>query len=161
MKFHCETIVIYDDVDMPGEDAFCPSLWQGERIDSDGDYYYDRIGARWSELQLSKEYADGGRSDFRLNVYREKNRLYEPGLQEAADLERYIDYKAQGRYQYLSKIHGAENLSVASLWIMTTRVEDYREYLETVHRFLAHTGGIAANVCDFDADAFRRELLDG
>jgi hypothetical protein len=159
MKFFSEVIVLYDDVDMPSESKFCPSFWQAERFDSDGDYYWDGMSARWTSLKLSKIYKDDSESSFELNVYREKNREFEPGVEEVNDLARYVGYKDEGRYARVDKINNAGNLCVASLSIMTGTVEDYREYLEATHFFLIHTSGIAANLCGFDAKMFAAEFL--
>ena len=45
MKLYTEFIVMHEDGPLPDEENFCPSFWQAEDFDSDGDYYYDNI--RW------------------------------------------------------------------------------------------------------------------
>lgn len=160
MKFLTEIIVLYDDVDMPSEDMFCPSFWASERFDSDGDFYFDGAEKCWTNLQLEKQYKDSDSSYFVLNVYREKNRQFGPAVMEAADLARYIDYKDAGRYAGDDRIENAANLAVASLSIRTVLVEDYKEYLETVYEFLRVTNGMTANLyTDLDADEFLEKII--
>ncbi|NHZ83006.1 hypothetical protein F2P44_27560 [Massilia sp. CCM 8695] len=153
MRFLCEIIVFYDDVDLPDVDLFFPSYWQAENFDSDGDFYYYGNETRWTNLEILKFYDGDEESKFGLNIYREKNRKYEPGIQEVADLARYVDYKNQGRYFYIDMIANISNLCVASLEIDTGRLEDYREFLEAVHTLLFHTKGVTANLDQcFDAE---------
>lgn len=160
MLFLCEIIILYDDIDLPDAGVFCPSYWEAEHFDSDGDFYYYGIESRWTNLELLKFYGDQEQSSFDVNVYREKNRLYEPGILEASDLSRYIDYKNQGRYKYVDSIHQASNLCVASLCVETSRIEDYREFLMAVHTFLAHTHGRTTNLNQYyAADAFMTEVI--
>lgn len=159
MKLFSEIIVLYDDKAMPEEDKFCPSFWQAERFDSDGDFYWDGLSACWTNLKLSKLYEGGEQSDFELNIYRERYRKFEPSIVEVEDLARYISYKSEGRYALKERINNAKNLCVASFFITTKRADDYLEYLKTVHFFLEYTDGIAANLYGFDAKTFSEEFL--
>jgi hypothetical protein len=156
MKIFSEMIVLHEDVVMPEEGRFVPSFWLSNDFDSDGDYYYEGIDGRWTTLRITKRAPDG-KSMLEVDTFREK-RLYNPGLQEAADLERYITYWRAGRYR-----EGAshiQNPAVTSLRIEAHLLADYREFLETVAFFLAHSKGIVANFKELDAAQFRAEFLD-
>ncbi|MBC3908058.1 MULTISPECIES: hypothetical protein [Undibacterium] len=154
MKIYSEIIVLYAHVAMPGEDDFCPAFWQAEEFDSDGDFYGDDVAKDWTTLKLTKHYANGRDSDFQLYVHREK------GGDAAHELARFIQYRKDGHYKEKKQVHEAKNLCVASLQIRAASLEDYREFLRTVHFFLEHTGGIAANVGGFDAWDFKTEFVD-
>ncbi|MCE3605212.1 hypothetical protein LXA47_16565 [Massilia sp. P8910] len=103
MKFFSEIIVLYDNIPMPSEELFCPSLWTSDNVDSDGDYYWDGMSSCWTNLKLSKTDEVGASSDFEINIYREKSRKFEPSTKEVVDLARYIDYKSEGRYVFSEK----------------------------------------------------------
>jgi hypothetical protein len=160
MKIYTEFIVMHEDLPMPGEENFCPTFWQAEDFDSDGDYYYDSIDGKWTNLVLTKRLAGDRNSVLRVNTFRQ-NRLYEPGIQEVADLQRYIDYKTEGRYGNNPRISAMTTLAVTSLAIDTFDLQDYREFLETVHFFLDFTKGVLVNPWELDAKAFREEFLRG
>jgi len=158
MKFYTEFIVMHEDGPLPDEENFCPSFWQAEDFDSDGDYYYDNIDGRWTNLALTRRQPDGRNSILNVNTFREQ-RLYEPGTQEVEDLGRYIAYQKEGRYIHNQKISAMKNLAVTALAIQTFDLEDYREFLETVHFFLEYTKGIVVNFLDLDAASFKEEFL--
>ena len=159
MKILTEIIVLYDDIDMPSEDMFCPSFWV-EPFDSDGDFYHYDAEKCWTSLRLEKMYSDSDSSYLALDVYREKDRQFEPSLLEAADLARYIGYKDEGRYAGDNGIEHAANLAVASLSIRTDLIEDYMEYLKTVYEFLRVTNGMTANLyTNFNADKFLEVVI--
>lgn len=159
MKIFSEFIVLHEDVPMPEEDRFCPNFWKAEDFDSEGDYYYNEIDGRWTVLELTRRVNGDDESTLRVYTFREQ-RSYEPSRQHIADLKRYIDYKAAGRYHYLPSIHAIKNAAVTSLIVETKQLADYREFLETVHFFLDHTKGVLVNYYDLDAAAFREEFLD-
>lgn len=138
---------------MPDVRSFCPSLWQSADHDAGGDYYYDGIEGRWSSLSLTTP-----RSSFVLGTFREK-RLYDPGIAEVADLQRYIDYRNDGRYQTNPAIAAIQSVAVTSLTIETLDPGHYREFLESAASFLEHTGGRLVNLRELDAASFRAEFL--
>ncbi len=156
MKIFSEMIVIHEDVAMPEEQRFMPSFWATDDFDSDGDYYYDGIDGRWTTLRITQRLPDG-RSVLEVDTFREQ-RNYDPALQEAADLERYIVYWRAGRYQRAAS--HIQRPAVTSLRIETPHLADYREFLETVAFFLAHGNGIVANFKELDATRFRTEFLE-
>jgi hypothetical protein len=158
MKIYTEFIVMHEDEPMPGEDNFCPSFWQAEDFDSDGDYYYHNIEGKWTNLALTKRLPNDRNSVLKVNTFREE-RLYDPGIQEVADLQRYIDYKKEGRYSNNPKISAMNNLAITSLTIETFDLNDYQEFLKTVHFFLDYTKGVIVNVRDLDAASFKEEFL--
>lgn len=155
MKFFCEMIVLFDDIKMPDEKQFMPSLWECDDIDSDGDYYWDNMNSCWTHLSLSK---NDKNTEFKLNIFREK-REFDPSIVEVADLSRYIDYKLEGRYDLFKNIHNAANLCVASFVIETIDSNVYLEYLKTIYEFLKYTNGITANYYDFNAEGFCERLM--
>jgi len=159
MKIYTEFIVMHEDGPMPNEDYFCPSFWQSEDFDSDGDYYYDNIEERWTNLELTKRRANDKDTVLNVNSFREK-RNYDPGIQEVADLQRYIDYKKDGRYFNNSAILAMKNLAITSLTIETVDLKDYQEFLETVHFFLEYTKGFVVNLWELDAASFQKEFLE-
>lgn len=156
MKIFSEMIIIHEDVAMPKEERFMPSFWTADDFDSDGDYYYDGIDGRWTTLRITKRLPDG-QSVLEVDTFREK-RNYDPAIQEAADLERYIVYWRAGRYQRAAP--HIQSPAVTSLRIETRHLADYREFLETVAFFLAHGNGIVANFKELDAARFHTEFLE-
>lgn len=158
MKIYSEFIVLHEDGPMPAEENFCPSFWQAPSFDADGDYYYDGIDGRWTNLQITKELDGGAKSTLRVDTYRE-HRLYDPSILEVADLQRYIDYVHNGRYQANQQITALNSLAVTSLIIETGTLQDYAEYLKTIHFFLVYTQGIVVSPREMDADAFQVEFL--
>lgn len=82
---------------------------------------------------------------------------FDQASQEVADLERYIGYFRAGRYTRTAP--HIQTPAVTSLTIETHLVADYREFLQAVASFLAHTRGIVANVRDLDAARFAAEFL--
>lgn len=158
MKIYTEFIVMHEDGPMPDEDNFCPSFWNAEDFDSDGDYYDYNIEGRWTELQLTKRRPEGRDSVLNVNTFREK-RLYDPGIQEVADLQRYIDYHKEGRYSNNPKLSAMNNLAVTSLTIETFDLRDYQEFLEAVYFFLDYTKGVIVNAWKLDAASFQKEFL--
>jgi hypothetical protein len=159
MKITAEFIVLHDDGPMPEEDKFCPSFWQSKKFDSDGDYYYENIDGRWTNLEMTKLESNDKNSMLVVNTYREKNRNYEPATYEIADLKRYVDYKLEGRYLSDAVINGIRNLSVTSLFFETYNLEDYQEFLKTVHFFLGYSKGVLVNFNHLDASSFYTEFL--
>jgi hypothetical protein len=159
MKIITEFIVLHEDFKMPDEEKFCPSFWGSEDYDSDGDYYYDNINGRWTNLEIAKRQLDGKESSLKVNVYWEFDRLYEPSLLEADDLKRFIDYTRQGRYSDNEVISGIERLGVTSFSFETHSLVDYEEFLCTVYFYLNYTKGILVNFKDLDAIGFKHEFL--
>lgn len=157
---YSDFVVLAADAPMPDEERFCPSFWQAEDFDSDGDYYADALQGRWTELQLTKRGPDGRDSTLWVNVLRE-NRPFEPGIQEVADLQRFFDYRAAGRYDDIPAIAELPSLAATSLAIRTPDPADYREFLETVAMFLEFTGGLIVSPRVRNLAEFRAEFLDG
>jgi len=54
MKIATEFLILHEDGPMPSEEKFCPSLWKNENSDINGDYYYDNIDGRWTNLSISE-----------------------------------------------------------------------------------------------------------
>ena len=157
-----QIIVLYDHVDMPSEKMFCPSFWAAEDFDSDGDFYYEGVEKFWTKLELEKKYSENDSSLFSIDVWRERNRLYDPGTSEVADLARYVDYRDEGRYFDVHQIAEAKNLCVASLVIETRQVQDYREFLLSVYEFLRVTNGMTSNLSmNLDAGEFLNRFIEG
>ena len=160
MTIHSEFIVLHGDDPMPDEETFCPSFWQAEDFDSDGDFYAEALEGRWTELRLTKPRADG--RDSVLLVYTlAQSRRFEPGILEVADHERFFGYHAAGRYGDLPALAGLASLAVTSLAIETPDLDDYREFLETVDAFLGHSGGALVIPRELDRAGFRERFLDG
>lgn len=159
MQIYTEFIVLYADRAMPSEEKFCPSFWQAENSRHEGDYYYDNIDGRWTTLELTKVYDGGQESTLEMDILRTK-RLYEPASLEAADLGRFFDYRREGRYDRHGAIKVAEVLATASLAVLASNSEDYREYLHTVGFFLDYTSGILVNHMEHDGASFRKCFLD-
>jgi len=159
MKIYTEFIVMHEDGPMPDEDNFCPSFWKAEDFDSDGDYYYDNIEGKWTNLVLTRRLPDDRNSILHVDTFREK-RFYEPGIQEAADLQRYLDYRKAGRYAANPVLSAVNSPAVTSIAIETFDLKDYREFLETVHFFLESTKGVIVNFKERDAASFREEFLN-
>ncbi|HEX3762054.1 MAG TPA: hypothetical protein VHW23_25310 [Kofleriaceae bacterium] len=160
MRIFSEFIVLHEDGPMPDAEQFCPSFWRAEDFDSDGDFYYDGIAGRWTRLELTTRTHGNDRSRLVVQTYYANNRLYEPGNAETADLARFVDYLAHGRFAALPAAAALRSPAVTSLSLETPDVADYREFLDTVYGFLVHSRGFLANVRDLDAAAFRAEFLE-
>jgi hypothetical protein len=159
VRFYSEFIALHGDDPMPDEELFCPSFWQAEDFDSQGNFYSDSLEGRWTDLKLTRRRPDGDNSVLWVNTLRE-NRLFEPGVEEVADLERYIDYHKAGRYADIPALRDLPSLAVTSLAITTPDTNDYREYLETVAAFLGHMGGVLIRPWAPDEAGFRAKFLD-
>jgi hypothetical protein len=153
MKLYTEFDVLHGNDPMPGEETFCPSFWKADDFDSDGDFYADALEGRWTELNLTR-----GDSSLSVHTLREE-RPFEPGIQEVADLQRFIDYHRAGRYAHVPAVAELPSLAVTALAIATPDTADYREFLETVDQFLGHTGGVVVSPWEMDRDEFRAEFL--
>jgi hypothetical protein len=158
MTYYTELIALHPDVPMPDAGTFCPSFWQAEDFDSDGDFYADALEGRWTSLQLTRRRPDGRDSVLSVNSLREE-RPYDPGVQEVLDLQRFLDYRDAGRYDGLDGV--APPAAVTSLAIQTADPGDYREFLETVDGFLGFIGGVLVAPWEMDRSAFREEFLGG
>ncbi|MCG8421207.1 MAG: hypothetical protein MJE77_25070 [Proteobacteria bacterium] len=159
MRLYTEFIVLYEDMPMPTEEMFCPSFWKADDFDAGGDYYAEGIDGRWTHLELTRRQKGAPESTLGVYTHREKN-IIESGLQETADLQRYIDYKTQGRYRYEEPLAQIQSLAVTSLCFDTPSVEDYREFLTTVHNFLLATKGQIINYSEIlDAELFAERFL--
>jgi hypothetical protein len=159
MKIVTEFLVLHEDGEMPNEEKLCPSIWQDESMDSEGDYYYDSIDGRWTHLTVSRVLTNGKKSILEVNTYREKNRNYDPGICEVDDLKRYIQYRNEGRYDSNSNINGIKDLCITSLSFETYDLEGYEEFLKTVYYFLNYTAGIIVNHKEMDAASFKSEYF--
>lgn len=142
---------------MPNEEKFCPSFWRAEEFEADGDYYYDNIKGQWTNIEITKRSSLS--NDSTLGS-RQKNRNYEPSIQEVEDLRRYIDYKLEGRYSHDSLINEIEDICVISLCFETYNIEDYKEFLYSVYRFLNFSNGVLANWRELDALSFKKEFVE-
>ena len=157
MRLFSEFIVLYEDGPMPEAESLCPSIWKGEDFDSEGDFYAQGIAGRWSYLELARR----GASWLTVRTYYANNRPYEPAQLETHDLKRYLEYREQGRFYALPAIAAIRSPAVTSLSLETLSIDDYREFLETVHAFLQRSRGILVNVRDLDASQFHAEFLAG
>lgn len=157
VKIYSEFVALHANVPMPDEETFCPSFWQAGDVDSRGDYYARGIEGRWSSLKLTKPSADSQDSVLTVGVLREE-RPYDPGGQEIMDLQRFLDYHRAGRY-HAPALSTLESRAVTSLAILTADIADYREYLETVRAYLAHTGGVVVSPWELNEDEFAAEFL--
>jgi len=159
VKIYTEFVVLHDDVPMPDEEAFCPSFWQADDFDSDGDFYATGLGGRWSDLTLRKRVPDGPDSVLTVQVLREA-RDYPPGLRESHELERFFDHRRAGRYDHLPFVKPGADLAVTALATETGNLPDYREFLQTVNMFLSHTHGHVISPWERDQHSFTTEFLD-
>lgn len=159
MKFYTEFIVMHADEPMPDEETFCPSFWKAEDFDSDGDFYADALGGRWTYLRLTKNRPDGRESVLWVHGLKE-NMSYTPGRQQALDLRRFVDYHKAGRYSNQPALAELPSLAVTLLAIETTDPADYREFLETVAGFIGSMGGMLVSPWELDEAEFRQEFLD-
>lgn len=160
MKLFTEFLVVAPDSPHPTEEKFCPSFWEAQDFDSDGDFYYDGIDGRWTMLQLRRKVSGSVVSYLEVYTFRER-RFYDPGIESVATLERTLDDVKAGRYTDNEAISAMRDIAVTSLTIQTVLIDDYREYLETVAMFLAHSGGVTVGRFELDVDGFRQEFLDG
>jgi len=96
MKYFTEFIIYHEDTPMPEENNFCPLLWKADDFDSDGDFYYDNIDNRWTQLELESKEPNELNTELCIYIYREHNRYYEPSLHDISDLRRFIEYKNRG-----------------------------------------------------------------
>jgi hypothetical protein len=160
MKIFTEFIVLHEDGPMPNEEMFCPSFWKAKEFDADGDYYYDDIDGRWTNVEITKRYTSGNDSSLDVNVYRQNNRNYEPSVQEVEDLKRYVEYKMNGRYSYNHLISGIKNLCVTSLFFESYSIDDYQAFLKSVYSFLEYSNGVLINCKELDAVSFKEEFID-
>lgn len=152
MKVFTEFIILHEDIVMPDEENFCPSLWIHNDSDFEGDYYYDGIGGRWTHLEISNKGVV-----LSVNVYRGQNRNYDPGIFEVKELKRFIGYKESGRYKESENI---KNTCVTSFFFETSDVSRYYpEFLETVLYFLNYSDGLIVNCGVLDKNSFRKEFL--
>jgi hypothetical protein len=161
MRIFSEFIVLHEDGPMPEPEQFCPSFWRAEHTDSDGDYYYDGIAGRWTDLQITREQPRGSdRARLTVKTYYANNRLYEPGDANTDDLRRFLDYLARGRFRAVPAVTAIRSPAVTEIRLETLDFADYREFLESVHGFLVHSHGVVVNIGDLDAAGFRAEFLD-
>jgi hypothetical protein len=161
MRFFTEFVVLHEDGPMPEAETLCPSFWAGEDFDSDGDFYANGIAGRWTHLELTRRESGQFRSQLVVRTYYANNRLYEPAHLETHDLKRYIDYKDQGRFDGVPRVGAIQSPAVTSLSLETIALDDYGEFLGTVHAFLQRANGVLVNVRDLDAAGFRLEFLAG
>jgi len=161
MRLFSEFIVLYEDGPMPEAESLCPSIWKGEDFDSEGDFYAQGIAGRWSYLALTRRGGGLSTSSLMVRTYYANNRPYEPAQLETHDLKRYLEYREQGRFCALPAITAIRSPAVTSLSLETLSVDDYREFLETVHAFLQRSRGTLVNVRELDASQFGAEFLAG
>jgi hypothetical protein len=159
MKIYTELIVLHADIAMPDDERFCPSFWEAEDFDSDGDFYADALEGRWTRMKLTKRRAGGANSVMSVHALRE-NRPYEPATREVADLQRFIDRYRAGDFAHLERVAGLPAVAVTSLSIETPDLGDYREYLETVRNFIAAIRGMLIAPWEADETEFTAEFLD-
>ena len=144
MKIFTELIVFHQDMPMPEEGKFCPALWAAEDFDSDGDYYYDNIEGRWTQLEIVTRYKDGRNSKLEIDIYRENNQNYKPRF-EAELLAQYIQLQEQGYFDLSEGVGAIKNAAVASFKFETFRTEHYQDFLNSVHYFLDYSKGYIVN----------------
>ncbi len=160
MKYFTEFIIYHDDMSMPKEEKFCPLLWKAEDFDSDGDFYYDNIEGRWTQLELESKEDNDLNSILNVYVYREFNRNYEPSISDISDLKRFIDYKKRGDFDHNISISKIKKPAIASFRFETFSIDHYRDFLSTIHFFLKYSGGCIVNHSHLpNADEFVEEFL--
>jgi len=159
MKIFTEFIVLSENLPMPSEDEFCPSLWQMPNFDSDGDFYGNYPDKRWSYLFINA-YDENKRITSGLNVwvYRDDSGTM-CGFKEAHDLKRFIDYKQVGRYEHKKHIASLPSVMITSLRFSTHQVDLYKEFLITVHFYLTYTKGVLVNYYGNNAGEFYEDFI--
>ena len=136
-------IILHLDTSMPSESLFMPSFWEMDDYYVQGDYYYEGIENRWTELTLkTREETEENNTLFELLCFRE-NRNYEPGLQEIYDLHKYIDNFRNGDYKHISEdlLDKNKYLAVSALSIHTNNPGRVSEFKDTVSMFLKNMNG--------------------
>jgi hypothetical protein len=78
---------------MPDETIFCPSIWQTDDFDSDGDFYADSLEGRWTQLRLERRVRGRRGTVLRVSVLRDP-RPFEPAT--ALPLQGFIDRQRAG-----------------------------------------------------------------
>lgn len=158
MKIFTEFTVLYPDQPMPVEERFCPSFWEGEDVEAEGNYYFEGIDGRWTDLELSNKVDGQLLSTLTVHSHRSEG-PFDSSHEKALDLQRYLDYHTEGRYQN-EPPQDWKNLAVTTLIFETISEADYKEFLGTVQDFLEATGGITVNTNVWmDAEAFRKSFL--
>jgi len=160
MKIATEFLILHEDGPMPSEEKFCPSLWKNENSDINGDYYYDNIDGRWTNLSISENIEEDKNTVLDINIYRENNRNYESGICEADDLKRYIQYRKEKRYIGNANISSINNLCITSMCFQTYKIDSYDEFLRTVLFFLNFSNGVLVNYGELDAASFKKKFID-
>ncbi len=160
MRFYSEFIVLYEDQPMPPVEELCPSLWAAADFDADGDYYAEGIDGRWTDLEVRRREPGRPRTVLGVHTHRERG-PYTSGLTDTVDLQRYIDYRNDGRYDHDDEgVRDIQTAAVTMLCLDSSSVEDYREFLETVRHFLEQTGGTLVNCGQLlDAAGFAEHYL--
>ncbi len=159
MKYFTEFIIYHEDIPMPEGTKFCPLLWKADDFDSDGDFYYDTIDSRWTELELESKEPNELNSKLCICVYREHNRHYDPSL-DALRLRRYIEYKIQGEYDYNTLISKIEKPAIASFQFETYNNNHYLDFLKTISFFLKYSEGCLVNSGMYhNAEEFAQDFL--
>lgn len=158
MRIYTEFIVVYEEQALPSEETFCPSFWTAEDFDAEGNYYFNDTKGLWTELAITRK--EAGKPESTLTVYTHRpGSIFQSSLLEVQDLGRYLGYLQDGRYED-SPADGIAKPVLTALAIDALSAEDYREFLDTVHQFLATTGGAILNYPEvLDADAFRASFL--
>jgi hypothetical protein len=158
MLLYTELVVVGPDVPHPEAESFWPALWEGDDFDSDGDFYYDGIGGRWTTLALRTKVPGAAHSVLEVYTFRQQ-RLYETGLESVDRLGRTLADVKAGRWADNATIAAMTDVAVTSLSIQTSLMEHYRAYLESVEMFLAHSGGVTVGRFELDAEGFRDTFL--
>ena len=153
-----ELVVMHADGPMPDEAMFCPSIWRTEDFDSDGDFYADGLGGRWTQLQLARRVRGERATVLTVSVLRDP-RPFQPWL--VIDLQGFVDRQRAGGYGHVAALAGLRDLAVTALVIETDDAADHREFLESAHRFLRFTGGWLVAPIELDADGFAARYLGG
>lgn len=159
MKILTEFIIYHEDISMPPEEKLCPLLWQSTDFDSDGDFYYDNIDQRWTQLELESIVPDELNSKLTVYVYREHDRNYEPSILEIIQLRRYVEYQKKGQYEDSPVISNIQKPAVASFQFETCSLEHYKDFLKTIHYFLSFSKGCLVNHLQYNADEFAKDFL--
>jgi hypothetical protein len=153
-----ELVVMHADGAMPDEALFCPSIWQADDFDSDGDFYADSLQGRWTQLRLERRVRGRRGTVLWVSVLRDP-RPFEPWT--VIELQGFIDRHRAGSYAHIPALAGLADLAVTALVVETDDPADHREFLESAHRFLRFTGGWLVDPVEDDADGFAGRFLAG
>lgn len=153
-----ELVVMHANGPMPDEALFCPSIWQADNFDSDGDFYAESLQGRWTQLRLERRVPGRRGTVLWVSVLRVP-RPFQPWT--VIDLQGFIDHQRAGGYDHIPALTRLVDLAVTALVLETDDPADHREFLESSHRFLRFTGGWLVHPVEVDAAGFAGRFLAG